>query len=228
MSVTVKPTRPDIRFIPVSTDEAKIRFFGTLMPALLLLKQAPLRFVQFQIATRWTPRRDIAAFIASEADDAARIGDTLIFVHRWHAVAFDPLTFARAKTFLARVTRMARRAGYTAEPIDPLAPQINLPKLAAQTGLGNLSPYGLLVHPIFGPRLILTGLKTNWSWPLDARWHEPGCNDCLACVKLCPQKPGVNGIVDLRQCQRCALCLVVCPTGKGRRARQVIAPTGVT
>ncbi|NIV28647.1 MAG: hypothetical protein GWN58_03750, partial [Anaerolineae bacterium] len=51
---------------------------------------------------------------------------------------FDPLAFARAKTFLAQITRLVRRAGSEAEPLDPLSPNINLPKLAAQAGLGNL------------------------------------------------------------------------------------------
>ncbi len=215
-------TRPAIRFIPMSTDEDKIRFFGTLMPALLLLKQSPARFLHFQIASRLTPAREIAGFIASDTDDAARVDDTLIFVHRWQSPDFDPFTFARAKTFLARVTRMARRAGYSAEPIDPLSPRINLPNLGAQVGLGNLSPYGLLVHPIFGPRLILTGLKTNMPLALLPRWAEPGCNDCMACVKLCPQEPLTSGVIDLKKCQTCARCLVVCPTGKGHRARSFI------
>jgi hypothetical protein len=34
--------------------------------------------------------------------------------------------------------------GYIAEPIDPLSPQRGLPTLAAQFGLGNPSPYGLM------------------------------------------------------------------------------------
>jgi epoxyqueuosine reductase len=211
--------RPEIRFIPMSTDADKIRFFGTLMPALLLLKQSPLRFLQFQVTMRTTPSRDIVAFINSDTDDAARMDDTIIFVHRWSSMDFDPFTFARAKTFLARMTRMVQRAGFSAEPIDPLSPQLNLPKLAAQVGLGNLSPYGLLVHPIFGPRLILTGLKTNMPLTISPRWNEPGCNDCMACIKLCPQEPLVNGVIDLKKCQTCARCLVVCPTGKGKRAR---------
>lgn len=214
--------RPKIRFIPMSTDEDKIRFFGMLMPALLLLKQSPVRFLQFQLAMRSTPSREIASFIATDADDAARMDDTIIFVHRWSSLDFDPFTFARAKTFLARVTRMVRRAGYSADPIDPLSPRRNLPKLAAQVGLGNLSPYGLLVHPIFGPRLILTGLKTNMPLATLPRWAEPGCNDCMACVKLCPQEPLKGGVIDLKKCQTCARCLTVCPTGKGRRAQNVI------
>lgn len=37
-------TRPHIEFIPLSTDLNKIKFFGTLMPGLMLLKANPRRF----------------------------------------------------------------------------------------------------------------------------------------------------------------------------------------
>jgi epoxyqueuosine reductase QueG len=88
--------------------------------------------------------------------------------------------------------------------------------------LGNLSPFGLLVHPIFGPRLILTVLQTDYPIRLSPRWVGDGCEDCMACVKLCPQNPLQSGVVDLGQCQSCTKCLVVCPTGKGRRERAEI------
>jgi len=108
-------TRPEIQFIPLSTDDGKIRFFGTLMPALLLLKESPRAFLAFQIRRHLTPRREVTDFIAREgADDAARLGDTLIFVHRWRTLSFDPLAFARARTFLAQLTRLVRREGYRA------------------------------------------------------------------------------------------------------------------
>jgi epoxyqueuosine reductase len=76
-------------------------------------------------------------------------------------MAFDPVAFARARVFLTRVTRMVLREGYRAEALDPLSPSINMPALAASAGLGNLSPFGLLVHPRFGPRLIISALKTD-------------------------------------------------------------------
>jgi hypothetical protein len=208
--------RPEIRFIPLSTDPAKIRFFGTLMPALLLLKASPGRFAHLQVARHTTPRVDIPAFIASHTDDAARAGDVMIFVHRWHSDDFDPLAFARARTSLSRLTRLVRRAGYVAEPLDPLSPDVNLPRLAAQAGLGNLSPFGLLVHPTFGPRLILTGLKTDHPLALTSRWAGAGCTDCLACVQECPQDPLQTGVVKLGSCQSCALCLAACPIGRDR------------
>jgi epoxyqueuosine reductase len=208
------PTRPDIRFVPISTDEAKIRFFGTLMPALLLIKASPGRFVRYQFEKRSTPRIDVTAFIAANVDDVARIDDTLVFVHRWHSGQFDPFAFAHAKTFLARITRLVRRDGYTAEPFDPLSPGVNLPRLAARAGLGELSPFGLLVHPAFGPRLILTALRTDYPAALVSRWNGPGCSDCNTCLEVCPQDPLQTGVVELRLCQTCAECLAVCPVGR--------------
>jgi NAD-dependent dihydropyrimidine dehydrogenase PreA subunit len=205
--------RPDIQFLPVSTDPGKIRFFGTLMPALLLLKAAPWHFVRHQVAGRTTPRGDVPAFIVSAADDAARAGDTLVFVHRWQTAGFDPLAFARAKTFLSRATRLVRREGYAAHALDPLSPDVNLPNLAAEAGLGTLSPFGLLVHPAFGPRLIITALKTDYPLKLSSRYQGSACTDCLSCLEICPQTPAETAVVELGRCQSCAQCLAVCPVG---------------
>ena len=206
--------RPDIQFIPISTDPAKIKFFGTLMPSLLLLKASPLRFIQYQVVKGFTPRVDVGAYIQNESDDAGRTGDILMFVHRWNSITFDPFTFARAKIFLRRVTILIRLRGYTAEPFNPLSPDINLPKLAEKAGLGNLSPYGLLVHPEYGPRIILTGIRTTDPLVISPRFSEPGCNDCMACIRICPQKPLESSTINLRLCQSCAKCLEVCPTGR--------------
>ena len=117
--------RPEIRFIPLSTDPAKIRFFGTLMPALLLLKASPGRFAHFQVARHTTPRVDIPAFIASHTDDAARAGDVMIFVHRWHSDGFDPLAFAQARTSLSRLTRLVRRGLLSQHVYEEIASQID-------------------------------------------------------------------------------------------------------
>ena len=120
----------------MSTDVKKIEFFGTLMPALLLLKAAPLRFLGYQAAGHLRPRGEIADFVAHGCDDAARIGNTLVFVHRWESTTFDPFTFAKAKTFIRQLRRMLTREGYHAILIDPLSPGRNLPRLAQSAGLG--------------------------------------------------------------------------------------------
>jgi epoxyqueuosine reductase len=119
---------------------------------------------------------------------------------------------------------MIQKKGYSAQPFDPLSPDINLPKLAEQAGLGNLSPYGLLVNAGYGPRVILTGVKTDYPLEISPRWSEGGCSDCLACVRVCPQNPLEGGVVSLRLCQSCAKCLEVCPTGR----KTLMAPEGAT
>lgn len=215
-----EPKRPEILFVPISTDANKIRFFGTLMPALLLLKASPARFAQAQAVRRFTPRTSLEAFVDSEADDVAQADGVAIFCHRWASDGFDPWAFARAKTFLARVTRLARREGYGAESLDPLSPSVNLPKLAARAGLGTLSPYGLLVHPVFGPRLILTGLRTDYPLAVSSQPGGAGCSDCMACVRVCPQEPLATGVIKLGDCQSCAACLAVCPVGKDTQANR--------
>jgi ferredoxin len=186
------------------------------MPALLLLKASPAQFVKSQVSSRLTPRREAEAFVAAAADDAAMVGgNTLIFVHRWESEGFDALAFARAKVFLAQVARLVEREGYRVERLDPLSPRENLPRLAVRAGLGTPSPYGLLVHPAFGPRLILTGLRTDHPMAPKPRWAGSGCTDCMSCVKLCPQEPLETGVIELGECQSCAVCLSACPVGKG-------------
>jgi epoxyqueuosine reductase len=210
------PARPDIKFIPVSTDPGKIRFFGTVMPALLLLRASPLRFAHHQVAGRLSPRVGLDALIEAGTDDAALVDGVLVFVHRWQSDQFDPFAFAHAKSFLTQVTRLVRREGHAAAPLDPLSPGVNLPRLAARAGLGDLSPFGLLVHPAFGPRLVLTALRSDHPLALAPRQKVPACTDCLACVTECPQDPLQSGRVELGLCQSCALCLAKCPVGRGK------------
>ncbi|MBL8919430.1 MAG: hypothetical protein JNJ54_11250 [Myxococcaceae bacterium] len=208
------PTRPHIDFKAASTDEERIRFFGTLMPGLLLLTKAPGELLQAPFLRRRTPPGSASDFIAREADDAGVADGLVVFVHRWRTTGFDPVAFSRAKTFLAQLARILRRDGSTAEPLDPLSPKVNLPALAERAGLGNRSPFGLLVHPVFGPRVIITALRTNAPLELRPRFGGGGCEDCMSCVLLCPQEPHLRGLVDLGQCRACARCLEVCPTGK--------------
>lgn len=204
----------NIRCIPATTNKTLLRIFGTLMPSLMLLKQAPGQLWSLHRAMLQTPNVGIADFLQSQVDDVGRVGDTLVFVHHWRSTQFDPVVFARAKVFLTQITRMIRRAGYAATAFDPLSPGMNLPQLAVNAGLGDFSPYGLLVHPQFGPRVILTALKTDYPLSVSPRWPgQPGCTDCLVCARQCPQEPLKTGFVDMSRCKSCTRCLSVCPVG---------------
>lgn len=205
---------PLIRCIPATTNKTVLKIFGTLMPSLLLLQQAPGKFWSLHQAMAVTPDGDIAKFLKAQTADVGRVGNTLVFVHRWQSTKFDPVVFAEAKVFLAQITRMIRRAGYAAIPFDPLSPGVNLPQLAVNAGLGDFSPYGLLVHPQFGPRVILTALQTDYPLSVAPQWPEQsGCTDCSVCLRKCPQQPLKTGYVKMSQCKSCTRCLSVCPVG---------------
>lgn len=207
-------THPSIRCIPATTNKVLLQVFGTLMPSLLLVKQAPGKVWGLHKAMLKTPQGDIQDFLDANTDDVGQVGHTFIFVHRWHSTEFDPVVFARAKVFLAQFSRMVLRAGFEAIPFDPLSPGINLPGLAVEAGLGNFSPYALLVHPKFGPRVILTALKTDYPLMGEPKWSEQkGCTDCMVCARQCPQQPLETGFVDMAQCKSCTRCLSVCPVG---------------
>jgi hypothetical protein len=212
--MTTTAVHPNIRCLPATNNKTVLRIFGTLMPSLLLLKQAPGQLWALHRARVITPDGDVAEFLQNQTDDVGQVGDTLVFVHRWQSTEFDPVVFARAKVFLAQITRRLRRDGYTATPFDPLSPGINLPQLAVNAGLGDFSPYGLLVHPQFGPRVILTALKTDFPLSITPQWPaQQGCTDCLVCVRKCPQEPLRTGFVAMGQCKSCTRCLSVCPVG---------------
>ena len=205
---------PNIRCIPATPNKTLLRIFGTLMPSLLLLKQAPDQFWSLRRAMSQTPDDEIAEFLQANTDDVGQAGDTLVFVHRWPSTEFDPVVFAKAKVFLAQITRLVQQAGYAATAFDPLSPGINLPQLAVSAGLGDFSPYGLLVHPKFGPRVILTALKTDYPLSVKPQWPEQqGCTDCLVCARKCPQEPLTTGFVKMSHCKSCTRCLSVCPVG---------------
>lgn len=212
-------THTKIRCLPATSNELLLRFFGTLMPTLLLLKQAPKKFWQLWQSRQKTPTMEIADFIQAEVEDLGRVGDTLVFVHRWHQDTFDAVAFARAKVFLTQLTRLVNKAGYNSEPLDPLSPQVNLPNLAVSARLGNLSPYGLLVHPRFGPRVILTALTTDYPLEVTPRWQGRGCTNCMVCARQCPQQPMKTGFVRMSQCKSCTRCLTVCPVGKSAKIK---------
>jgi len=203
----------EIRYIPVSTDPGRMYFFGNLMPAILLMKKSPFQLITSQVAKRYCPDMSAALFINRFADDFAYLDGTYIFLHQWNSLDFDPVVFARAKIFLKRVARLLEKEGYWCAPLDPISPHINLPKLAVKAGLGNLSPFELLVHPNFGPRLIITGIRTNYPFNERVKKNKGGCTSCMICIEKCPQRPIETGEIILKECLKCTQCFEICPVG---------------
>jgi len=105
-----------------------------------------------------------------------------------------------------------------------LMPRLQFKPIALLAGLGWIGKNNLLIHPEFGPRVVLGVVIT------DARLEEArrpvitdGCGDCDLCLHVCPVGALGPGGFDRFRCYHrnkwlkkpCGFpCMRVCPVGK--------------
>jgi len=203
----------EYNFIEASTDEKKIEFFGNLMPSIILFRRKPGRLLLRPLRKLYTPSEKVSEYVKKNVDDIGEIDGTYVFLHRWKTHGFDPVVFEETKMFIYRLNRIISKQGIKGQALYPLSPRINLPKLAASAGLGTLSPFGLLVHPEFGPRLFITALKGADVLLSRNLPKTSGCTSCNKCVEVCPQNPQQTKTVNLGLCRACSKCISECPVG---------------
>jgi reductive dehalogenase len=139
------------------------------------------------------------------------------------------------------IAEFIRGLGYHALPMinDTM---LNVP-LAVDAGLGQLGRHGLLITPLFGPRVrickVLTDLPLEIEWPIDFG-VTAFCDICKKCAEQCPagaisqgersyeaRSISSNGNVlkwefDAEKCRRlhmeigtaCGICIRTCPFNK--------------
>ncbi|OAA90567.1 4Fe-4S double cluster binding domain-containing protein [Clostridium ljungdahlii] len=156
------------------------------------------------------------------------------------------------KTINARLDNIASiissyiiRKGYKALPISA-AERVNSDyinaafshKLAARlAGLGWIGKSCLLITPKHGPRVRWVSILTDLPLNPTGKEIEQKCGECMACVKICPQKAfyGKNYIegedrekrFDVKKCDSyfsemehnkqvpvCGMCVYICPYGR--------------
>ncbi|MTV48824.1 hypothetical protein GJ688_07495 [Heliobacillus mobilis] len=210
-------SRRNIRFCGVIRSGTAIEIFGNMIPSLLMLKRDPRAWWRrLKEKGRQKPLPTMEELI-QRPDDVGRIGSTYLFIHRWKGDEFDLDAFQRSQDFLADLERLLQAQGRSFRIFTPLSPKTNLPELAEKAQLGNLSPFGLLIHWRFGPRLLITGAEIEGELPVPRKEQTEriGCTDCELCLKICPQEPLRTGEVDLMKCEGCSRCIKCCPIGTG-------------
>ncbi len=137
---------------------------------------------------------------------------------------------------LKLLVKFIHKLGYYAEPVKrygyPLKGEINLKNEAIRAGLGKRGKNCVVLHPIYGPRLRFTSVRTKA--PLDfaitselVETENPVCQDCQICLDVCPTKVLVPyRMTDPLHCLSnittkdtagysilCDKCLIQCPAG---------------
>jgi ferredoxin len=219
----VNSTHPSIRFSGAVPKSEVLENYGRFEASIGLIYVSPAIQLRInRLFARFAACADAETAIARFADDAASAEGMVLFALRWSGVMNDSYEMVRMDLLCDHVSRFIRASGYRVEPIRPLTTVLNLPEVSAAAGLGNLNPYGLLVHKVFGPRVVLGGLRTNYPFDLRPRWEGGGCDGCGDCLLICPQCPQAIGEINLRQCAGCAKCVTVCPVGKGQAERKIV------
>ncbi len=103
---------------------------------------------------------------------------------------------------------------------------------AVLAGLGFVGRSGLLLSPVFGPRIRLATVLTDMPLTAENGMIGNGCGNCRACVDACPAKAiggrlydgGSEPLIDVEKCSAhmktykdvgrgavCGICMSVCP-----------------
>ncbi|MDD5169261.1 MAG: hypothetical protein PHN75_10615 [Syntrophales bacterium] len=88
-------------------------------------------------------------------------------------------------------------------PTFGLVADLSLRHAAVAAGLGVFGRHNLVLHPVFGTRILFMAVLTDLPLPSDPPVTEELCTKCNICVKGCPAKAlDVEGKTDPMKCLR--------------------------
>jgi ferredoxin len=163
--------------------------------------------------------------------------------NHFHSRISTSFADAMLKDAAWRVVHMLREAGYKAaiprnlgyRDSDP-AHRIHFKKAAVLAGFGAFGRNQLVIHPEWGPWLMLRTVITDAPLPADARSEFSPCEGCGICIQVCPSGALSETGIDREICGRtcgyggspnsrvvrlsahgqinCEECLRACPVGE--------------
>ena len=103
-----------------------------------------------------------------------------------------------------------------------LVGKVSFRQLAFLAGLGTIGKNTCLIHPVYGPNVLIGVILTNSSIPCDSPLHTEPCFHCDICVRECRTGALQRDYIDRYTCKNkrallgkgCgALCINMCPYG---------------
>ena len=108
---------------------------------------------------------------------------------------------------------------------DSLVGKISFRQLAVLAGLGTIGKNTCLLHPVYGPHVVLGVVLTNAHFPNDSPLNTQICLDCDVCLKKCPTEAIHHDDFDRHKCKNrrkilgkgCKTpCIDLCPIGRAK------------
>lgn len=128
--------------------------------------------------------------------------------------------FDKLRRIAKKVARWLEEQGFNSYPCHDQE-DIEHKKAAELAGLGRVGSHTLLITPLYGPRVHLNSVLTDYSLKFDTILETKFCDQCDECIKGCPPAALKNGLeVDLQKClnyrytelkkRYCGLCMKIC------------------
>jgi epoxyqueuosine reductase QueG len=189
--------------------------FGEVKSIVVLAQRIvdPIQTVRFRTASTYRESRVSTSFADAMLRDACWRAAQILDAAGWKAA-------------------IARNLRYGAP--DPRH-NISYKKAAVLAGFGAFGKNQLLIHPEWGPWLMLRTVITDAPLPRDAPIDFSPCDDCSLCVQVCPVGALSENGIDRDKCERqvgyvhersavihlsphgrinCEECVRACPVGE--------------
>jgi len=120
----------------------------------------------------------------------AKINDVLSYYGRWYIASLNNFL----KNTNRAIVDIVKELGYNAvglidERLDKdLIGKISFRQFAVLAGLGSIGLNRCLIHPRYGPRILIGVVLTNLPIKPDEPYKQQLCTYCETCLKSCPVK----------------------------------------
>lgn len=144
---------------------------------------------------------------------------------KWYAVSLVnhiSKTNQQIVGFLTGMGYWARGIGENEYSRKTLLGKISFRRMAVLAGLGSIGRSTMLIHPKYGPRVVIGVVLTSAPFEPDNPMEEQYCTECGVCGRLCPVG-AVGASFDRWMCQTrrrllgkgCGIpCVEACPVGR--------------
>lgn len=155
----------------------------------------------------------------------AKINDILDKYGKWYIVSLNNFLKQTNQKIVSILDKYRIKGfGIIDEHLNKdLIGKVSFRYLAVLAGLGTIGTNSCLLHPIYGPNVLIGVVLVNESFPYDVPFNDEICLKCDLCINNCPVQAIHDDHFDRWNCKNrrkmlgkgCETpCLIHCPIGQ--------------